>query len=391
MPVGVIEGATVTRIDDIVPFPDKKIDRLELARIGGWYTFVTKGKYKKGDMCLYLPPETVIPYPLEQFWLGGSKFTLKNGRVRAITFKGVVSYGLLVGMPEVEKACLLAGVSPTLKDTDLVLALGIRKYEPPEEGAPSPRTDKERNRKNEHPDFKEYPSTKHLKNCMSDLEEGEIISVSEKIHGSSVRLGWVASLRNSWLLKIWDMILLFLGFTVPKTWEYVYGSRRVQLSYKDKGYRNYYADGNTCIYKHVAEKYKNKVGLGDIVYGEIYGSTFGGSPIQKGYTYGCFKWPEFVAYDVKKDGVFLSPKDFQEYCDVRGIPRVPVLYEGPFSLELVEKLAQGHSVLYPEQLIKEGVVVRTIKERYGYSGRVSLKVINPAYYTQDPEEQTEWH
>ena len=61
---------------------------------------------------------------------------------------------------------------------------------------------------------------------------------------------------------------------------------------------------------------------------------------------------------------------------------------GPFSKEILPNLAEGKA--FQGEHIREGVVIRPIKERFDYGpGRVILKKINPDYLLR--KKGTEFH
>jgi hypothetical protein len=62
------------------------------------------------------------------------------------------------------------------------------------------------------------------------------------------------------------------------------------------------------------------------------------------------------------------------------VPTVPVLYRGPFSLQKMKELADGNSTLTGADHIREGVVVKPVKERtHPKVGRLALKYIGIQY------------
>ena len=68
-------------------------DKLELAVIKGWETAVPKGKYKAGDVVIYVPPDAVLPQELSNKW--GVTPYLSKQRVKAIRLRGEMSFGLI--------------------------------------------------------------------------------------------------------------------------------------------------------------------------------------------------------------------------------------------------------------------------------------------------------
>ena len=155
----------------------------------------------------------------------------------------------------------------------------------------------------------------------------------------------------------------------------VHNSRNVQLSYRNKN--KYFYDNN--VYAKMAEKYdlKNKLKMGEVVYGEIVGDG-----IQHGYGYGCRpNETDFYAYDLMMDDKWVNSTDFRINCGARGIPIVPFLFIGPYSKEIVDTFTTGASMLCPTgQPIREGCVIKPLEEKINpYVGRLCLKSINPEY------------
>ena len=111
-----------------------------------------------------------------------------------------------------------------------------------------------------------------------------------------------------------------------------------------------------------------------IVFGEIYGAGV------QSLHYGQKKEKGYRAFDIYVDGGFLDYDDFKSQCDAAGVETAPVLYRGPFDLEKIQAVADGKSTLPGADNIREGVVVRPIKERRDPKlGRVLLKFIGTEY------------
>ncbi|MEM2159400.1 MAG: RNA ligase family protein [Candidatus Nitrosotenuis sp.] len=117
-----------------------------------------------------------------------------------------------------------------------------------------------------------------------------------------------------------------------------------------------------------------------VILGEVYGSGI------QDLAYGC-KQGEigFRVFDIyvgfRGRGRFLNDDELDDYCNVMGIERVPILYRGPFNKEkLLELTQQAKSVFDPNQ-ISEGAVIKPVVERFDpVLGRVAVKMINEAYY-----------
>ena len=66
-------------------------------------------------------------------------------------------------------------------------------------------------------------------------------------------------------------------------------------------------------------------------------------------------------------------------CEGLNIPRVPVLYKGPYSHDIVKQLTDGKST-YDKNQIREGVVITPLIERENAEiGRVILKSVSEDY------------
>lgn len=81
----------------------------------------------------------------------------------------------------------------------------------------------------------------------------------------------------------------------------------------------------------------------------------------------------FDAMDFKTKK-YLDYDDFEAFAREYEIPTVPVLYRGNLNVDKIKELAEGKSTL-DNSHIREGVVIRPIKERWHPSlGRVILKL-----------------
>jgi RNA ligase (TIGR02306 family) len=304
-----------------------------------------------------------------------SKVKLNNSRVRTIKLRGAISQGLVVTPDTFSDK--LPGVK--LKEgTDVTKILGVTKYEAPSNLSPrsgSAATSK----KQTNPNFRKYTGIENAKNYPKVFEDGEEVIVTEKVHGTNFRAGYVPFHADT----LWKRIKLALNIA-PK-YDFVYGSHNVQLQSKLL-YKGFY---ETNVYAEAVVKYSLRDVLkpGEVVYGEIYGDG-----IQKGYIYGCKKGErKLVLFDVMKDGVYLDAIEGKKFIEARHLPYVPVLYTGPFDKEKIIKLRDGDSVMAPSQKVREGVIVKPLKEITCFIGRKMLKYISDAYLLKNQDNETEAH
>lgn len=84
------ELAYVVLIDEIMPI--EGYDRVELARVGGWYVIVQKGQFTVGDPAIYFEVDSKVPADRECFaFLAKRKY-----KVKTLRMCGVISQGLLM-------------------------------------------------------------------------------------------------------------------------------------------------------------------------------------------------------------------------------------------------------------------------------------------------------
>ena len=76
-----------------------------------------------------------------------------------------------------------------------------------------------------------------------------------------------------------------------------------------------------------------------ILFGEVFGSKIQNLSYGKVGTFG------FAAFDLLVDGRYLDAGDFEAACARFGVPAVPVVYRGPFSLDAVKAVSGGNTTL----------------------------------------------
>lgn len=363
----------IVLIDHINPHPNA--DRLELATIKGWVTVVQRGVHKPGDKVVYFPIDSVLPDDVLNILFGpDAKIQPKKGRIRTIKIRGEVSQGMVaplgaLGIPQ--DIALGMDVTDTLK---------VTKYEP-DQPPLSMQVGKSRvTKRNVNPNFKKYTDIQHLKNFITALFG--FVVVTEKVHGTNFRAGYVETYPHNLLRKILKFFRL-----LPK-YEFVYGSHNVQL-HSQLLYRGYYKDN---VYAQTVKQYAliERLAPGEVIYGEVYGDG-----IQKGYSYGLTNGETALAvFDVKVNGKYLDVNHARSFCSAKGLPFVPIL--GREFIETscygemgkLEAYFKGPSQVHKSQGVREGVVVRTETEAVSMGNRRIFKLINPAYLLKD---QTEYH
>jgi len=129
------------------------------------------------------------------------------------------------------------------------------------------------------------------------------------------------------------------------------------------------------------------------IMGEVFGAGI------QDLTYGMVNNKyDFRLFDVRvgyrNNGYFIDADELDNYSQFIGISRVPVVYRGPYSNEIVRQYTDNvQSQIDPTQM-SEGIVMSPIKERYdascGPSGRVKMKSINVVYLARKNKNATEF-
>ncbi len=368
---------TVERVLSVDPHPNA--DRLEVVTVLGWQVVTRKGSYQAGDLCVYFPVDSVLPPALES-WLfpADSKVTLSKGRIKTIKLRGHVSQGMCVPAGEVRAQY---SVMHSLEEgDDLTALLGVTKYEPPVKGdSRMPGAGKQRVKRKDNPHFAKYTDLENIKNYPRVLDEQEIVVITEKIHGTNFRAGWVPRVARTWVQRLRQRLNLWWD-----PWEFVYGSRNVQLQRGDGAC--YY---DTNVYAATCKHYslEQRLPKGVVIYGEVFGAG-----IQPGYAYGCTEGEtKLRLFDVARNGQYLGYTEARAVADEASLQWSPVLFIGPYTPARVTSCTNGPSVVAPEQAVREGCVVRPWAERTGACGRVLLKSISPDYAMSKHADQEVAH
>lgn len=377
------------KIQPIFIKPHPNADKLEIGNIGtidGWQVIVAKGQYKSGDMCAYIGENAVVPDNILKsygFWdqesdkgiLSGSS----NNRVRGIRLRAEFSLGIVLPLtidPSTQKFKFSHDQTEAFEPySDVAEFLGVTKYEPPIPvemsgdvyfGGTSIGVNYDIENIKNHPDV---------------LVEGEEVQVTEKIHGTFCQvciLPYTDKYHNDnhvVLVSEYNSARVYLAISSKGV-----GSQGNFLKQdKDQHTRNVYIRALLPYYSQLAQY--------DIVSpiticGEVYGNGV------QDLSYGCTKGEvRFSVFDVyvgeRNVGRYLNDQELDNFCDSYGLTRVPVLYRGPYSKELINEYVNGTKSLFDSSQVREGVVIKPLVERStSILSRVVLKSINEDYLTR---------
>lgn len=370
-------AATIVEVRNIVDLP--KSDRIVGVPIFGFQAITGKADTKVGDLRVLFTAETQLstPYAAANNLHRHSDRNNDPGvvgyledtrRVKALRLRGNVSNALL--MPLSSLAFTGADVSQ-LKAGDVFDELNgveiCRKYQlrvPGARGVAGAKTPKSLQRVDEMQFPKHFDTANYFRNA-DRIALTDRVSVTQKLHGTSIRVGHVLVKRKlSWLEKIAKR----LGVKVQETeHDYIFGSRNVVKDPRNPFNTNgdFYS---TDIYSEIGGRLRGLIPKGYMIFGELVGWA-GETPIQPGFTYGIpAGMAELHVYRITQINESGLSRDLpwdqvKEFCRDAGIKHVPQLWEGVGFEDYVHtfldcKLADRFPEALPVDVVDEGVCVR---------------------------------
>jgi len=372
----------VVRVGTIEKHPNA--DTLGLTQVFAYPVIIKLGELRPGDLACYVPVDAVVPATPEWAFLTPAETVVvidpatgvetkvqrprpqREERIKAKRLRKIFSMGLLRPLP--------AGLVASEGD-DLAERLGIKKYDPPPpaafggDNAAAPFADVPDGVSRYIPVYE----VENLRRFPGVFAEGEPVTVSEKIHGTSFR-------------AVHDGTRLHVGS--HRTWK------------REEARNMYWAAALAAKLDETLRRAPRHV-----LYGEVFG--VGVQDLQYG-----LRERQLRAFDVfdMANGRFLDHEDAVRFAREAGVDFVPELHRGPFSAAVLE-LSSGKTTLGGAH-IREGVVIKPLRERIAdvlaeemsassardvdelavekrVRGRVILKFVSEAYLLR--EGGTEFH
>jgi len=355
----------VVRIGRVEKHPNA--DSLSITRVhgdGGYPVIFRTGDYHEGDLAVYVPIDSVVPVE-DMRWA----FLAGHTRIKAKRLRGIFSMGLLTH------------ADPSWEEgRDVGEELGIVKHEPAvrvSAGRPGGQAGRGADAEDaaglaaqvgvyDLEGLRRYPNL---------LREGEVVAITEKIHGSNARFMhdgvrlWVGS-RTRWLRESWDP----MGGVRPwwsRAWQWVRARFGLPIDVVQ----------NESVWWQVARRLNLAERLaafpGHVFFGEVYGEGI------QDLTYGvpASEGARLAIFDIQdtKTREFLAHDRVRSICVRLGLDAVPTLYVGLWRPDLAV-LAEGKSTMPGTSHVREGIVVRPFDERVDLKfGRVILKLAGEGY------------
>lgn len=413
----------VVRVDAIEPI--EGADRIELAVVGEFRSIVAKGAYKPGDLAVYLPEDAILPdWLIEKLNLVGKLSGAGKNRIKAIKLRGCLSQGILYPIevewtrdPMAELPSMIVRLHgpgdsyETCVDEgdDVAEFLGIKKYDPTEAMDSATRA-------------RFYGNCAYIpgKTVKYDLEnwkkysrlfdEGEEVVITEKLHGTMCCFAWYPGLDHEDFPN--EVFIYSKGL----------GAKGQVFKWSEENKNNVYMRAFESLTErlktHIIGSFNGVQEFADeaesvwspldrldavLLYETVedsprwdrltthmpmflFGEVYGKGVQDLGYD---SDEPQFRAFDLwlgtPEDGGFVDAEIKYEIFEAANIPRVPVLYKGPYNKEIMLSLTDGETTLGGGH-VREGVVITPLTESKVHRfGRKVLKNVSGNYLTRKGE------
>ncbi len=311
-----------------------KADSLSIVKVND-FTYVAKtADWQNVPLGVWIEPDYVVPSNRPEFeWLKDIYKEIENNgikgyRIRVKRLRSIMSMGLMIPAPEGAKV-----------GDDYREHYGIVRYEPPEAMSTGGEATKP------PPGIRPVYDIENARNFVHLFVDGEEVVETEKVHGCNGRWACVDGA--------------------------MYCGSRGEWKRQEEGNLWWKALAN---HPEVAEFCKLNPDV--TVYGEVYGQV-------KNFHYGLPKGKVgIVVFDLLRNGTWIDHDEAKTLG--KSLPWVPELYRGPWNKEAAFKLAEGKTKIAAIDQIREGLVVKPIKERTNLeTGRTQLKIVSNAYMEKD--------
>ena len=381
---GTRELAYITHIDEIRPIPN--YDRVEYARVGGWWVIVRKDQFKVGDLAIYIEVDSKVPADNPAFeFLAQRHFKVKTLKMCKVISQGLLmepaDFGWTVNNSEASKS--ISTKNGVLHEGDfLTTLLGISYVEDEDNKRKANSEDKYQKMAHRHPKIfkskfgKQMMKTKLGRNIMffffgkkKDKKNGFptwVVKTDEErcqnmpfLFPGDPNTHWYATEKIDGTSTTFTMKRKKIGKP-----EFLVCSRNVVFDVPNKAC--FY---ETNVYLEMAEKYNVKSVLADILKNDasldfvtLQGETYG-KDIQK-RDYGL-DHHDFMAFNLifgYKNGetIRLNPSAMKAELEKYGIPCVPIVDTSfiiPATCDELLQIATGKSAI--DGGMREGLVFRT--------------------------------
>lgn len=365
-----------TKILEVKPHPNA--DRLDIVKVHGYTSLVKRGQFEVGDLVVYITEAAILPsYLIEKLGLVGKLAGSNKDRVNAVRLRGVFSQGICMGEPGQKDIISIENGEEERRifanGEDVGEFLGIKKYEPKIPTSLSGEVENVGAKLTvafDVQNFKRFPTL---------FKKGEDVVITEKLHGTFTGIGIIP--KNDGSKELMDE--RFVVFSK--------GLGAKGLVFKDN--KNNTSNSYLRVVKRlgIAEQMRKSFSeTNEPVF--ILGETFGKvQDLEYGENDLSFRAFAMVR-GYRGNQRYEDNDSFEKILEQMNIKRVPVLYRGPFSVEILEKYTSGKETVSGKEVhIREGVVVTPTKERLNDEiGRVCLKSVSEDYLLRKNKNATDF-
>ena len=301
-------------IDTITPAENSDfLEKITFKEVG-WNVISRKGLHEPGKSVMLIPPESVLPFELSEE-LEVTNY-LSKGMVRAARFRGNRSEGLIVDEKKVEPYL------PYIMKWDELPCKQIRGKRIPGYDIPI--------------DFEIFYHIPNILNKPDTFYPGELISVSEKVHGMNTRCG---------------------NLPHPQTGKYglYVGSHKVVLKESKK---------NT-FWRVVRKRLADRLPPAYMFYGETFGLGIKHLHYERNI-------PDILLFASMVGGKYLNCYEFRAVCERYHLPCVQSNIVKFESLEQLRVLADEPSTLTKAHH-REGIVIVSVEDPRKMAKCISFK------------------
>ena len=379
------ELAYIVTIDEIRPIPN--YDRVEHARVGGWWVIVKKDQFKVGEPAIYIEVDAKVPEKEPFMFLEKKHFKVKTQKMCKVLSQGLLmhpsDFGWLITTPMVGVFDRDNAIAYNIGDF-LTKTLGITYASEEDNKRKAPSADKYKKMAQRRPDIFKKPWARWMmkrewgKKVMfffygkaKDKKSGWPSWVKKTDEERVQNMTWILEDKTPWFAteKIDGTSTTFTMKGYGRKREFYVCSRNVVFDKPDK---NCHYDTN--VYTEMAEKYNmewvlealmeyfaNVTGQ-DIAFVTVQGETYGAG-IQK-RDYGLTDH-DFMAFNIIvgfSDGTTqrLNPVEMTDVLTSFDVPCVPIVdkhFVLPDTVEELLNIATDKSAI--DGGMREGLVFRS--------------------------------
>jgi len=386
--------ASVMVIDEVIEIPGA--DKVELVRLEGWQSVVSKGKHKVGDLVVYIETDALLPDKPEFEFMRSRKF-----RVKQIKLRGCISNGLVFSPAEFTSFRIKQQFTLGDLGDDLTTKLDIVHYQKQAEEASvkNPRLRKKGlkgylygkaikaielcvgpiNAMGPWPGTcpkSDEPRIDHIWNSLKSKYVGTPVIATEKMHGKSLTAYFYKG-KFGVCSRNYELLSESTRPTTPfkkSIGNFIAKSLGIKITSQDQeDYWVYVKSHNLeiCLPAYCEVCNKNLA-----VQMELCGPKINGN---------LYKFTEMKAFvfniwdiDAKR---YYNYAEMKDLCRLLGLTPVPLVAEFLLHDDMAKYIADVsiNSSITPSS-IQEGWVVRPIVEtKDPCIGRLSFKIISPLY------------